>query len=283
MKKDNKNINKTNDTNKTKNEKELKPLAKYEITTDTQIITGKERYFNLLLNGKEIGFNYDKKKVILINNETGKKSKPWQDPRGYKYFHVHSKGLKYNLPLHRVICALFIPIPPELAKLGYKQIHLVPNHIDGNKANTVESNLEWTTTQGNSLHAFENGLADVSKGENSHLAKITEKDAIKICELIMKKTPSKEIAEDIGCSLKTVIHIRSGECWKHISINYDFPKSDNRPYKYDDKLVHKICRYLEKNKYKDSEIAKKCGVNREYVRDIRLHKQRKEISCKYKF
>ena len=269
---------------KDKNEKkELKVLAKIEITTDTEIITGKERYFHVLLNKKDSGFDYDKKKRILIDRETNEKRKPWQDSRGYEYFNIRVNTVWKKIPLHRLIAALFIPIPPELAKEGYTQLHLLPNHLDGDKSNTVESNLEWTTTRGNSIHALETGLLHNSVGENSHLSKITEEQAIQICELIMQKKSFKEIAEEIGCSKKTVIHIKAGECWKHITKNYDFPKLDNKPYTVDEKIIHKICKALEKKKFKDPEIAKKYGISREYVRDVRLHRLRKDISCNYNF
>ena len=52
----------------------------------------------------------------------------------------------------------------------------IPNHLDGNKLNNHESNIEWTTYSGNITHAYANGL----RTDNQFvLAKNIETDEIK--------------------------------------------------------------------------------------------------------
>lgn len=93
-----------------------------------------------------------------------------------------------------------------------------------------------------------------------------------------------DIVEKLNVSVKIVQHIRSGECWKNISKNYVFPKLGNSiPNTMPEDTIHKICKLLEKKMYSDTEIAKKCGVKREYVKDIRTHRRRKDISKNYNF
>ena len=187
--------------------------------------------------------------------------------------------------LHRIICAIFIPIPDKYKKEGLSQIHLMPNHLDGNPRHNTLDNLEWATPKRNTIHAYESGLAKASMGENSYMSKITEKQCIEICELLQEnKLSFKQIANKIGCSIKTVIHIKAGESWKHISKNYTFPKNEKlKPYSTPEETIHKICKLLEEKKYTDKAIADMFGKNKEYVRDIRNHKRRNDISKNYNF
>ena len=67
------------------------------------------------------------------------------------------------------------------------------------------------------------------------------------------------------------------------SKNYTFPTKDNKPYVISVDILHKVCKAIESGKKTDTEIAKKYGISRKYVNDIRLHKRRTDISCRYKF
>lgn len=78
-------------------------------------------------------------------------------PREYgsakKYF-----VLSNNEPVHKLVAKTFlddnhIPIDEKP----------IVNHLDGNTENNKVSNLEWTTYQGNSLHAYKTGLRSDNK------------------------------------------------------------------------------------------------------------------------
>lgn len=185
--------------------------------------------------------------------------------------------------IHRLMALAFIPIPKKYIKAGYNSDKLVINHKDGYKRHNMLYNLEWCTVKENMTHAIDHNLVGYL-GENSHLSKITEKEAIKICELISKGYNNEYIHNKTSVSSKTIQHIRSGECWKHISCKYTFPKlSTVKPNTTNIETVKKICELLQEKKYKDKEIGMMVGKSREYVKDIRTRRRLKNISKDYDF
>lgn len=202
----------------------------------------------------------------------------------YSRISINHNGVKMKFALHRLVAMYFCKIPKRHLKNGLTFDDLVVNHKNGLKNCNASFNLEWVTSPENTDHAWKNGLCDDIRGENAHLAKITEEQAIEICELIMKKKSNKEICEKIGVTNKSVQHIRSGETWKHIASKYKFPKlSKNKPFQISDETIHEICKKLELKTMSDSDIANEFGTYREFVRDIRLKKLRKKISQFYNF
>lgn len=189
------------------------------------------------------------------------------------------------ITLHRLVALTFIKIPKDYIKAGYYPKDLVVNHIDGQRWHNTVENLEWCTYKENMYHAQH--IADLNRGifgENSHLAKITEAQAIKICELLQSGKTMEQTANEVCVSKKIVQHIRAGESWKEISRKYKFPRLGKAiPNTIPIETIHNICKMLEEKKYSDSVIARQFGVTREYVRDIRMHKRQKEIGAKYNF
>lgn len=207
----------------------------------------------------------------------------------YVRFSIFFNKKRYTLSLHRLVAMYFCKIPKKYRDLGYTMDDLIPNHRDGIKHHNASFNLEWVTYKDNMHHAFNNGLCTGIYGDKSHLSKMKEQDAITICELIMERKTNNEIVsimmnKHVNVSNKMVQHIRSKECWKKISSKYEFPKlAEAKHYTISTECVHKICKLLENGNYKNSEIAKMCGVKREYVKDIKSHRLRKDISKFYNF
>lgn len=80
----------------------------------------------------------------IVYGKNGEPLKPNINSHGYKYvvFCVNHK-LK-TMMVHRIIACTFVSNSENLP---------VINHLDGNKLNNNANNLEWTTMQGNVIHA----------------------------------------------------------------------------------------------------------------------------------
>lgn len=189
-----------------------------------------------------------------------------------------------NYSIHRLVAEYFCTIPKRHRENGLTFKDLVPNHKNGLKFCNASFNLEWITIKENTDHVWRTGLCDNIRGEKNHLAKMTEEQAIEVCEMIMQRKNNKEISKKVGVSEKSIQHIRSKECWNHITSRYKFPKlQEAKHYTTPESTIHQICKLLETKKYKNVEIAKMCGVKREYVKDIKTHRRRRDISQNYNF
>ena len=134
----------------------------------------------------------------------------------YGYERVTLKN-NQSRSIHRLVAEAFISNPDNLPEV---------NHKDGVKANNAKTNLEWCTEADNLKHAEELGLRN-TLGENSPKAKMTEQQAISVCELLDAGKSSMDIVGQVGSPLtKTMVDkIRSGLRWKHISCKYSFGKT----------------------------------------------------------
>jgi len=243
----------------------------------------KEKWENIKIDGKKTGYKISS--FGNVYNTKLKKTYTFEDVHTrYIYFAFRFEGKLQKFAVHRLVAEYFCKIPKRHLKNGLSYDDLVVNHKNGYTHCNASFNLEWVTTKENSDHAWRTGLCDEIRGEKAHLAKITEKEAVQICELIMKKKSNKEICEELGVTDKSVQHIRSGESWKHISSKYKFPKLGNSiPFKLTDDTIHKICKKIEEGKLTDTEIGNMYGASRKMVNDIRLKKRRTKISQFYNF
>lgn len=84
-----------------------------------------------------------------IVKETGEEHQFSVSEKGYTWITVKKlNGDSINIGRYRLICKAFKPFSDREVEDAY-----VVNHIDGDKTNDVPSNLQWITTQENSLHA----------------------------------------------------------------------------------------------------------------------------------
>lgn len=147
---------------------------------------------------------YESGKIIGI---TGKILKPTKDSTGYYTHNFKINGKSKVVRLHRVLAECFIPNP---------NLYRVVNHIDGNKTNNTISNLEWVTHQGNSRHAYDNGLmvkAPHKPGESNGMSKLKESDVLYIRSSNLSRL---ELSQMFGVSKTLIGYIINRKSWRHI-------------------------------------------------------------------
>lgn len=131
------------------------------------------------------------------------------DKDGYYKVNLWNKCKNKRFLVSRLVALHFIPNPLNLPQV---------NHKDGKKLNNYEENLEWITGQGNIQHAFDNGLINVSKGEDHCHAILKNDDIQKIYELLNKGLTQKQVSKIIG--ITSIEKIVLEESWKHIGIDF---------------------------------------------------------------
>ena len=111
---------------------------------------------------------------------------------GYLQVPLRVNGIKKTVTVHKLIGLAFHPNPNN-----YPQI----NHKNGVKTDNRPQNLEWCTAKHNVQHAEKNGLRPhKDSGENNTRAALSNKQALKIRELVAKGIKQKKIAEMFGIS-----------------------------------------------------------------------------------
>ena len=100
-------------------------------------IPGYEGLYQVSNLGNVKSFKWNKQRVL----------KPIKDKRGYCGFGLCKESVLKKHNAHRLVAIEFIPNPNNLE---------VVNHIDSDKSNNRESNLEWTSSLENNVHSFKN-------------------------------------------------------------------------------------------------------------------------------
>jgi len=211
---------------------------------------------------------------------------------GYKIVQLisSSSDKKYQKMLvHRLVAEEFVP-----NNNPYKN---TVNHKNGNKKDNASNNLEWCTQFENNMHAKQTGL-NKNKGINSYKAKLNELQVCKVCDLLSKNTPYKDIILAIGLDATNsnnydlIGNIKRRITYTDISSNYIFPKPSISK-KYTNEQIRTICKCIEINKplsyiYKliTGETYINSKINKKFYDDYLMIKHRKlytEISCEYNF
>lgn len=126
--------------------------------------------------------------------------------KGYARVRIlKGKNKKGSVFVHRLVALTFIPNPENKATV---------NHKDGNKLNNKIDNLEWSTIQENTIHAYKSGLINIKTGQDSHSAKLRNEIVLAIFN---DTSTTKEIALKYGIHENTVLNIKAGRSWGKIT------------------------------------------------------------------
>lgn len=83
------------------------------------------------------------------NKQSKQLKKPSVSKRGYPVVSLQKDHKQYLKTVHILLARTFLPNPDDKPMI---------NHIDGDKTNYSIDNLEWVTSQENTIHAVKTGL-----------------------------------------------------------------------------------------------------------------------------
>lgn len=126
--------------------------------------------------------------------------------RGYRYIRLTSRS--------KTMKASYFVL---LAFVGQKPNGMVIRHLNDIKHDDRLANLKYGTHSENNFDAVRNGRVEGKKGENSHLSRLTEKQATKI---FLCEGKHKDIADKFSVDTSVVSRIKSGKRWPHIRDRY---------------------------------------------------------------
>lgn len=135
---------------------------------------------------------------------------PRYQGNGYLTVHIHKHNCKKKAYLlHRLVAETFI-----WNRLNKPFV----NHKDGVKDNPKFSNLEWCTAKENTEHALRYGLVNHKHniGTKNKIAKLNEKQVIKIRQLHNKGAFQHILAERFGVTQANINLIVNNKAWKHL-------------------------------------------------------------------
>ena len=141
--------------------------------------------------------------------------------------------------VHRLVAELFVE-NPDPSKYN------IVNHIDADKLNCREWNLEWCTQSENTLHGYEMNRRKPGG--------YTEEMVEHICEDLANSVPVKDICAKYGVNGKFISTIYTRKRWHDISSKYVFPP---RTFTARDKAN---IEQLMNEGFKPKEIATKLGI-----------------------
>lgn len=125
---------------------------------------------------------------------------------GYRSVTLRKPGLCFQVRTHTLVAEHFHQKPESTERLTV-------NHLDGNKLNNNDWNLEWCTAGENVKHAVRIGLFD-KKGEKHKNAKLTNEKVIEMRRLRSKEGwAHQKIADTFGVCRRQASDVINGVNW----------------------------------------------------------------------
>lgn len=143
-------------------------------------------------------------------SQAGKILKSCANSRGYSIVVLISDRRKRSSKyVHRLVCTAFNGLPPSSA-------HAV-NHLNGNKQDNRDHNLEWVTQKENVLHAFRLKLRSGFLGEQNGGARLDNEDVTQIRLLAATRNlTQRRLGMLYNVHPATIGCILRGQTWKHL-------------------------------------------------------------------
>lgn len=122
---------------------------------------------------------------------------------GYAIIPLSRGNKSYGCRINRLVAQHFKPNPLELPEV---------NHMDGDKLNNNDWNLEWSTESDNRKHAYDTGLNTGRKGTGKVPDKVVQ-------EIVASGLTVEELSAIHGLRQGHVRDIKARRIYKHVIIN----------------------------------------------------------------
>ena len=130
------------------------------------------------------------------------------ESNGYQRVQLSKKNLRIKYSIHRLVAKAFITNP-----LGKDQV----NHINGVKTDNNVENLEWMNASEQMIHAIDNGLKVIHRGEEVRNSKLTKKDIIYIRKRYSFGGITMQIlADKFNVHVPQISRIINRKRWAHV-------------------------------------------------------------------
>ncbi|WP_138991461.1 HNH endonuclease [Larkinella sp. C7] len=162
--------------------------------------------------GRLKSFQNDPKDGTLINGSI---------IQGYRSLNIRTGGKTINRYFHKLIAELF------LNRESPEQKYVI--HLDHDKKNNHFQNLKWVTKEEMIEHNRTSpNILNREIPRRTRNYKLTE-SKVKMIKKLLKneKNRLKMIAKQFGITHTQLNRIRSGENWKHVTIDDDVPSEKN--------------------------------------------------------
>jgi hypothetical protein len=133
--------------------------------------------------------------------------------QGYNSLNIRTAGKTLNRYVHKLVAEFFVE------RTSADQVYVI--HLDHEKKNNHFQNLKWVTKEEMIEHNRENpALLNREMPRRTRNYKLTE-SKVKMIKKLLKndKNRLKMIAKQFGITHTQLNRIRSGENWKHVTID----------------------------------------------------------------
>jgi hypothetical protein len=128
--------------------------------------------------------------------------KPGINECGYAFVGLSGNGRIWPHKISRLVAIAFKPNP-----LGLPEV----NHIDGNKLNNNDWNLEWSSVSHNRKHAYASGLNKGRKGTGKVPDSIVK-------QIFHSNLSTLELSRMLGLNASTIYDIKARKTYKHVCV-----------------------------------------------------------------
>lgn len=129
------------------------------------------------------------------------------DSKKYVRLALTIKYKRKDYRVHILAASLHVPNPH-----GYKEV----NHLDGNRQNNNDWNLQWCTHKMNIQHSYDHLNRQRLHGTKSPAAKLDDVKVVEIKSKLLSGETIRGIANQFGVHHSIISGIKRGSRWAHV-------------------------------------------------------------------